>query len=114
VKNVEEYQNLVSHGVIPIFRGHILNEEDEILRRHILNIMCRFETSWSAEDEKSVDFDMVLDNLSELEKDGLVALDNHQIKVTDKGRPFVRNISMAFDLKLQRKKPDTRIFSMTV
>jgi len=114
VKNVEEYQNLVSHGVIPIFRGHILNEEDEILRRHILNIMCRFETSWSEEDEKSVDFDMVLDNLSELEKDGLVALDNQQIKVTDKGRPFVRNISMAFDLKLQRKKPDTRIFSMTV
>jgi oxygen-independent coproporphyrinogen-3 oxidase len=114
VKNVEEYQSLVSHGVIPIFRGHILNEEDEILRRHILNIMCRFETSWNDKDEQSVDFDMVLANLSELEKDGLVELDNQHIKVTDKGRPFVRNISMAFDLKLQRKKPDTRIFSMTV
>ncbi|NDV15696.1 oxygen-independent coproporphyrinogen III oxidase [Muricauda sp. TY007] len=114
VKSVEEYQNLVSHGVIPIFRGHILNTEDEILRRHILNIMCQFETTWNAEEEEIVDFESILANLSELEADGLVEINSPNIKVTDKGRPFVRNISMAFDLKMHRKKPDTRIFSMTV
>tara|TARA_Y100001001_G_scaffold100790_1_gene98525 strand:+ start:2025 stop:3392 length:1368 start_codon:yes stop_codon:yes gene_type:complete len=114
VKNVEEYQNLVSHGVIPIFRGHILNEEDQILRRHILNIMCRFETNWKPEEKEVVDFENILANLSELEADGLVKIEDKTIKVTDKGRPFVRNISMAFDLKMHRKKPNTRIFSMTV
>jgi oxygen-independent coproporphyrinogen-3 oxidase len=114
VKNVEEYQNLVSHGVIPIFRGHILNEEDEILRKHILNIMCQFETTWKPEEEEVINFDNILVNLSELEADGLVKIDNRNLKVTGKGRPFVRNISMAFDLKMHRKKPDTRIFSMTV
>nr|WP_297789264.1 oxygen-independent coproporphyrinogen III oxidase [uncultured Allomuricauda sp.] len=114
VKNVEEYENLVSHGVIPIFRGHILNEEDEILRRHILNIMCQFETSWNAAEEQIVDFGNILANLSELEADGLVEINGPKITVTDKGRPYVRNISMAFDLKMQRKKPNTRIFSMTV
>ena len=114
VKNVEEYQNLVSHGVIPIFRGHILNEEDQILRKHILNIMCRFETNWKPEEKEVVDFENILANLSELEADGLVKIEDKTIKVTDKGRPFVRNISMAFDLKMHRKKPNTRIFSMTV
>lgn len=114
VKNVEEYENLVSQGVIPIFRGHILNLEDQIVRKHILDIMCQFETTWTKEEEQEVDFSSILENLSELEADGLVETTSNSIKVTEKGRPFVRNISMAFDLKLHRKKPDTRIFSMTV
>ncbi len=114
VKNVEEYENLVSQGVIPIFRGHILNKEDQIMRKHILNIMCQFKTDWNEEEEAIVDFRKIVDNLSELQTDGLVVIDDRSIEVTEKGRPFVRNISMAFDLKLHRKKPDTRIFSMTV
>lgn len=114
VKSVEEYGDLVSHGVIPIFRGHILNPEDQILRQHILNIMCQFGTQWDEEEGQIVDFRTILDNLSELETDGLVEIGPNQIKVTEKGKPFVRNISMAFDLQLHRKKPDTRIFSMTV
>lgn len=114
VKNVEEYEDLVAHGVIPIFRGHILSSEDQVLRKHILNIMCQFNTTWSEEEEQVADFQKIRDNLSELQTDGLVEIENNTIRVTEKGRPFVRNISMAFDLKLHRKKPDTRIFSMTV
>ena len=30
------------------------------------------------------------------------------------GKPFVRNICMAFDLRLIRKAPETALFSMTV
>ena len=114
VKSVEEYEHLVSHGVIPIFKGHILNSEDQLVRKHILNIMCRFETSWEIGGTQIVDFQKIIDNLLELELDGLVEIGANYIKVTEKGRPFVRNISMAFDLKLHRKKPETRIFSMTV
>ncbi len=114
VKSVEEYADLVSHGVIPIFKGHILSPEDQILRQHILNIMCQFNTQWNTEEEETVDFDAILNNLSELKADGLVELGRDHIHVTEKGKPFIRNISMAFDLKLQRKQPDTRIFSMTV
>lgn len=114
VKSIEEYQHLVSHGVIPIFRGHVLNEEDEIIRRHILNLMCRFETAWELGETQTIDFEKIIENLTELELDGLVDIGTNQIKVTPKGRPFIRNISMAFDLKLHRKKPETRLFSMTV
>lgn len=36
------------------------------------------------------------------------------IQVTEQGKPFVRNICMAFDLHLKRKVPENRIFSMTI
>ncbi|WP_420602899.1 oxygen-independent coproporphyrinogen III oxidase [Flagellimonas sp.] len=114
VKSVEEYEHLVSHGVIPIYRGHILTEEDQQIRKHILNLMCRFETNWEFGETRISDFQKIIENLSELESDGLVSIGPTHVKVTEKGRPFVRNISMAFDLKLHRKKPETRLFSMTV
>ena len=49
VKSIEEYQHLVAHDIIPIYRGHLLSAEDLIIRRHILNLMCRMETSWEDE-----------------------------------------------------------------
>lgn len=114
VKSIEEYEHLVNSGVIPIFRGHILTEEDQVIRKHILNLMCQFETNWDMGHMQIHDFQKIIENLAELESDGLVEIGANQIKVTPKGRPFIRNISMAFDLKLHRKKPETRLFSMTV
>ncbi|MDX1543832.1 MAG: coproporphyrinogen III oxidase, partial [Christiangramia sp.] len=52
--------------------------------------------------------------LKEMHKDGLIEIDSNYLKITEKGRPFVRNVCMAFDMKLQRNKPQTRLFSMTV
>ncbi|HKG12780.1 MAG TPA: oxygen-independent coproporphyrinogen III oxidase, partial [Pyrinomonadaceae bacterium] len=46
-KVVEKYAERVRKGELPIFRGHVLDEEDLVLRRHILNLMTRFETDWS-------------------------------------------------------------------
>lgn len=114
VKSIEEYEHLVEHGVLPIFRGHILTKEDEIIRTHILNLMCQFNTEFTSNDKEIIDFDKIIENLSELQSDGLVTIEANSVCVTKKGRPFIRNISMAFDLKLQRKRPETRLFSMTV
>lgn len=114
VKNIEAYQHLVHHDIIPVYRGHLLNNEDELIRKHILNLMCHFETSWEIGQTNFLDFQHIIDNLSELESDGLVKITSNRIEVTEKGKPFIRNISMAFDLKLQRRKPETRLFSMTV
>lgn len=114
VKNIEEYQHLVENDIIPVYRGHILNGEDRVIRQHILNLMCRFETSWQMEGDNNINFQNVIEDLTELEADGLVEIGSNSIKVTEKGRPFIRNISMAFDLKLKRKKPETQLFSMTV
>ena len=113
-KNVEEYQELVEQGIFPVDRGHILNEEDLIIRKHILNMMCRLETSWEDVSVQFKELPEVLLKLKEMEEDGLVEINLNNIQITEKGRPFVRNICMAFDVLLQKSKPETPLFSMTV
>ncbi|TDT40541.1 oxygen-independent coproporphyrinogen-3 oxidase [Maribacter spongiicola] len=114
VKNVEEYQSLVENDIIPLYRGHILTEENQIIRRHILNLMCQFKTTWSEFKLHLPQIESILNRLKEMEEDGLVTITEGSLQITEKGRPFVRNVCMAFDLPLQNKKPDTKLFSMTV
>ncbi len=114
VKGIEEYYHLLNEHIIPVYRGHILNDEDLIIRQHILNLMCQFETSWSSKHLFIDELSDILISLKEMESDGLVELYPNQIRVTEKGKPFVRNVCMAFDLLLQRNKPETQLFSMTV
>jgi oxygen-independent coproporphyrinogen-3 oxidase len=114
VKSLEEYQHLVDHNIIPIYRGHKLTKEDLIIRRHILNLMCTLETSWENEEEQFEQLPLVLEHLEEMELDGLIDTNNNKVSVTELGRPFVRNVCMAFDLLLHRKAPEKRIFSMTI
>lgn len=114
VKGVEEYQDLIRKGIFPVFRGHILTQEDLTIRRHILNLMCKFKTQWFSLNEFFDELPPVLQKLEEMQNDKLVELDSNFIRITEKGQPFVRNVCMAFDLRLQRKKPETQLFSMTV
>ncbi len=112
-KSVEEYQQRVAKGELPVFRGHILNQEDLFIRRHILNLMCQLETE--IEPDEVPDYLLTsLPRLVELQNDGLVNFTENNIKITEKGRAFTRNVAMVFDLRMLRKQPETRIFSMTV
>ncbi|MCP4975724.1 MAG: oxygen-independent coproporphyrinogen III oxidase [Maribacter sp.] len=114
VKSIEEYKHLVDNKIIPIYRGHILTEEDQKIRKHILNLMCRFKTSWKNEEDFFPELPIVKGKLQEMEQDGIVEIGKDDLKVTEKGRPFIRNICMAFDVLLHRKEPETRLFSMTI
>jgi oxygen-independent coproporphyrinogen-3 oxidase len=114
VKGIEEYYHLVEQNIIPVFRGHILSKEDIIVRQHILNLMCHFETSWKNQSFVIEELNDIVFKLKEMEADGLVIFTRDGIKITQKGQPYVRNVCMAFDVLLQRKQPKTRLFSMTV
>ncbi|MBV7268582.1 oxygen-independent coproporphyrinogen III oxidase [Winogradskyella luteola] len=114
VKSIEDYYHLVNEDIIPVYRGHILNAEDLIIRKHILNLMCHFKTSWLHAEMAFKELPEVLIKLKEFEQDGLIEFERRQVTVTEKGKPFIRNICMAFDLLLQRKKPNTQLFSMTI
>ncbi|WP_044397496.1 oxygen-independent coproporphyrinogen III oxidase [Lacinutrix sp. Hel_I_90] len=113
-KGIEDYYHLIEAQILPIFRGHILNDEDLIIRQHILNLMCQFETSWNDNRVVFKELPDTLIRLKEMETDGLIEIQAKSITVTEKGKPFIRNICMAFDVLLQRKKPETQLFSMTV
>jgi len=114
VKNIEEYYQLLEKEELPIYRGHLLDSEDLIIRKHILNLMCHFETSWEDTENYLPEIPAIIEQLQEMEKDGLLFIKNNSIQVTQKGKPYVRNICMAFDLRLKRKTPETALFSMTI
>ena len=113
-KTLEEYYRLLESDKLPIFKGHLLTSEDLIIRKHILNLMCQFETSWEDKSSYLDEIPEILIQLKEIEKDGLILIQKNGIQVTDAGKPFIRNICMAFDLRLRRKAPKTQLFSMTI
>ena len=114
VKVVEEYQAMIEEGNFPLYRGHILSYEDLVVRHHILNLMCQLKTDWFAPEDWFPELTDSLIKLKEMQEDGLLQINSKTLHITEKGRPFVRNACMAFDLLLQRNKPETQLFSMTV
>ncbi len=113
-KVVEEYEALVNAGELPILRGHLLSEEDLVLRRHILNIMCHFETSWEEERWQHPSLWQGLERMHELQADGMVVIEGDKLQVTEAGKTFIRNICMCLDARLWRKQPDTQVFSQVI
>lgn len=112
-KSLKAYTQRVENNQLPIMKGHLLTAEDLIMRQHILNLMCHLETDLAV----GLSDDMqrqIRQQLQEMEKDALLTYDGTKLHITEKGRMFVRNICMTFDLRLMRHKPETRIFSMTI
>lgn len=135
IKEVEAYEAAVAAGEIPIYRGHKLTKEDQILRRHVLNIMTRGHTDWSEAALYTDYLEEVPARLAEPVKDGLIELSGQwsvvsgqdsgaemaspptKIRcatVTASGKPFLRNLCMAFDARLARKEPQGKVFSSTI
>ncbi|MGV4439575.1 oxygen-independent coproporphyrinogen III oxidase [Ornithobacterium rhinotracheale] len=111
-KSLKEYTELVENGIIPVTKGHILSQEDLTMRRHILNLMCNLKTNFKELPIENLDD--IKTRLAEMERDGLIEFTDDELIVTEAGRIFIRNICMAFDLRMLRNKPETRIFSMTI
>jgi oxygen-independent coproporphyrinogen-3 oxidase len=112
-KEIDTYTEKVNNGIIPIFKGHLLTEKDLIIRKHILNLMCNLETEWNVGIDAKTKAE-IIERLDEIIEDGLLEVSENKITVKEEGRMFVRNICMAFDLRLLENKPETRVFSMTI
>lgn len=114
VKKVEAYTQLVNKGLFPFEKGHLLSSQDLILRKHILNLMCNLETTWTISDQHNPTVIEGLAAMDEMEKDGLIVRTPDRLIITPLGRPFVRNVCMCFDEYLWQAKPKTQIFSQTI
>jgi oxygen-independent coproporphyrinogen-3 oxidase len=113
-KKVEDYYKALKDNRIPFFRGHILTAEDMILRRHILNIMCYMETSWKERNMQWTCIPQAVEELREMEQEGLVKINKLGLQVTPEGLPFIRNICMTFDARLKAKEKGSVQFSKTI
>ena len=112
VKKVEDYLELVNNGKLPVFKGHHLTEEDLIIRKHILNLMCKGKTDWNINEPLIDAMVSGLERAKTLQEDGLLIIRDHSLTVTPLGKRFLRNICMAFDAHLWASQPETQLFSM--
>jgi oxygen-independent coproporphyrinogen III oxidase len=113
-KEVESYQEKINQGVLPLVHGHALNSEDLVIRKKILELMCKNSTMLDAELFEDAFIESAIDKLKKLEEDGLVTMSEEQILVTNKGKSFIRNISAAIDAHLWRKQITGNTFSKAI
>jgi oxygen-independent coproporphyrinogen-3 oxidase len=114
VKDIDEYLEMLENNTLPLLKGHILTDEDLIVRQQILDIMCQFKTSWKTEDFTEEESRNLFEKLEGFKQDGLLSFDATSLIVHEAGKPFIRNICMAFDKRMLREQIVGKLFSQTV
>ena len=112
-KSLEEYQDLLDHGHLPVARGLAVSRDDLLRRCVIMALMCQGEVMFeSAELAHLIDFRSYfaseLETLRGMQDQGLVELSDTGIKVTPMGWFFVRGVAMVFDKYLQADRTRAR------
>ena len=116
-KELKGYYAALDAGKLPITRGCLLTDEDQIRRETITRLMCNLELNFASMSQKlglnfTNHFAQELDSLADLEADGLLVRSHSGLQVTDLGRLFIRNIAMRFDAYLPQESE--RRFSRTI
>ena len=112
-KDIKKYVTQLQNNELTVVKGHILSNNDLILRNAILDIICKFKVDLTLV-YTMIPKDLLLNRLSEFLKDNLLFIENDTLIVTDLGKAFVRNICMAFDEYLIESNPKNQLFSMTI
>ena len=112
-KTLEEYCDHLDQGRLPVVRGLALSRDDLVRRAVIMALMCQgqvlfesIEVAWLM-DFRSY-FASELEQLRELQAQGLVEVDAEGIQVTAAGWFFVRAVAMVFDRYLQADRSRAR------
>ena len=110
-KTLTDYYQAVTAGRLAITKNYYLSPEDQVFRRHILDIACKGNTLF---DPAYADAyaEHTIPILRDLERDGLVSLDDWGVSLTEAGRPFLRHACKAFDLHLLRDEHVRRDLSL--
>ncbi len=107
VRKIDDYYAIIDKGELPIFRGVELSHDDELRRNVITQLICHFELTFEKINQLwDVDFKTYfkteLEQLHNMENDGLLELTEQGIYVSPGGQMLIRNICMVFDVYLKQ------------
>jgi oxygen-independent coproporphyrinogen III oxidase len=112
-KKTESYKAAVTNK-LPIERGHIMTDYEQKIQRLIIDLMC-YESA--VLDSITFDQDYIhqsLSRLKPLQEDGLLNLSGTEIKVTETGSQFLRNICAALDPLIYHQPASGPVFSRAI
>lgn len=109
-KKLVHYGAALDGGHLATARGLVRTQEDTIRARVIADFMCRHQVDREqierafALDSFDRHFGPDLEALAGVIADGLVQDDGRTLRVTDRGRPFVRNVAACFDERTRTRR----------
>jgi len=115
---LNRWNECVDSGHSAVAKGHALDVDDQVRKVVIEHLMCNQRIRFSeVESMLSLPFQQYFadawDSLAEFEKDGLVVRGSNELRVTDLGRHFLRNVCMLFDRYLEQELKKGR-YSRTI
>lgn len=112
-KEIDLYKEQISLGHFAVSKGHIMSKEDIKNRNLILQLICNQEASWDF-----CYYSLLGKNnwerLKTFREEGLIEFDASGIKIKTEGQPFIRNICMVFDSRMQEKEEQKFGFSKAI
>jgi oxygen-independent coproporphyrinogen-3 oxidase len=119
-RDIPTWEKAVTERGIATMRGYRLSPDDVIRREVISRLLCH---TVIVKDEISKQFDINFDEyfapelarLKTPEADGLVVINDKEIRTAWLGRIFIRNLAMVFDPYLEKQHLDSKpLFSKTL
>jgi oxygen-independent coproporphyrinogen-3 oxidase len=102
--DIAGYARAIGAGRFATVRGIALSADDRLRGRVIERLMCDMAVDLDlVTDEAGAPHDYFIDELQSLigfEREGLVEIERRRVRVTDKGRPFLRVVAAEFDAYL--------------
>ena len=108
-KVLPKYEQRVDAREIPTLRGHRLTAAEQRRRDQILALMTGFRSPIDTRDAAEA-----RRFLAPLVDDGLVRIEEQELRVTDAGRPFLRNIAAFFDDRYRLEQPSAPVYSSSI
>jgi oxygen-independent coproporphyrinogen-3 oxidase len=104
-KEMIDYLSCIEKGKLPVERGYILSNAQQLAKAVITDLMCNKKVRFS---EVASTHDVTVNDvmeaikidekiLIELEKDDLITYSSDEIKVTETGSFFIRNVAASLD-----------------
>ncbi|HJV84265.1 MAG TPA: oxygen-independent coproporphyrinogen III oxidase [Noviherbaspirillum sp.] len=117
VRTVKAYYEHLDAGRLPVEKGFELSQDDLLRRQIIMTLMCSAPLEFEEINRKyGIDFESYFANematLRQYEEAGLITIDPTAVRITPKGRLFVRAVGMAFDKYLTQ--PTTSTYSKLI
>ncbi|MGB0744396.1 MAG: oxygen-independent coproporphyrinogen III oxidase [Opitutales bacterium] len=106
VKDIESYRGMVEEGKLPVAKGYEMTAEDKLRADIIMRLMCDLALDYAGMSKKweinfEAHFAEALSQLDEPAADGLIEFTKAGLRVTERGRLFIRNLAMCFDAYLE-------------
>jgi len=118
-KKLNEYEEAIDAGHLPVFKGYSLNDDDILRQYVIMELMSNFSLDIKRTEEKfNINFKEyfadAIEALQEFEEAELLTISDKKIEANETGAMLIRNISMPFDAYLNNIPEDKRRFSKTI